>query len=696
MSYRLKYSDYPGTAEGPPDPERWVGPPGPTGPTGPAGPTGADSTVPGPPGPQGIPGAAATGTLSYKGGWDASTNTPAMTSGALANGVLQPTGNYYLVAVGATTAAIDGVTTWIAGDWISSNGTVWQRVQNSTSPYLPLTGGVVSGATTLGAGGTLTGTFTGNHTLSGTVTHSGTSNLQGATNIGTSTTAVQLALNGPVAGTRNIRWQSAGANRWDIACLGGNDDFQMTAYNDAGASLGALLTITRATGVVSYDPNLAFPSATWTFRRPVFTQGTLNQTAARVLVAGTAMTGGVTNPLGFNQNINWSGVMNTGAPYFNTILTNDAVAVSQAVPTMWQLGLTENYNTGAQSARGQLVMTFNKNAPSADGLDGSAYNLGCFCHYDVGDSTNPASPMGRASCVNFDCRVGAAPTNIAINNMLVQENDIRLSAGCSALSKVNIDLHYGNGDSAHGSIEDIALTMTASPLMQPGTGGGKTMIGFARNGQSLPWDPVLAGTALMQLLPNFSGNQAYAWNPAITYGIDLNGLNPTYAWRSTGFWIDGAGQVPVMGPGAITYSNAGLKLAVPNLREVSATIANGGTSYRLNDVVADAVGGLWTVSGVSGSGGIVTAVTLLKSGYAPVITNPVATKYGSGKGELTLNIITAVTGALNLGDTGQSLGFLGAAAIARPTVTGSKGANAALASLLTALANYGLVVDSST
>jgi len=98
----------------------------------------------------------ATGTLSYKGGWNAATNTPTMASGALAGGVLQPIGNYYVVTVSGTTAAIDGVTSWVAGDWISSNGTIWQRVLNSTSPYLPLTGGTLSGALTTFGGGIVT------------------------------------------------------------------------------------------------------------------------------------------------------------------------------------------------------------------------------------------------------------------------------------------------------------------------------------------------------------------------------------------------------------------------------------------------------------------------------------------------------------------------------------------------------------
>jgi hypothetical protein len=42
------------------------------------------------------------------------------------------------------------------------------------------------------------------------------------------------------------------------------------------------------------------------------------------------------------------------------------------------------------------------------------------------------------------------------------------------------------------------------------------------------------------------------------------------------------------------------------------------------------------------------------------------------------------------------LGFYGAGAVARPTVTGSRGGNAALASLLTALAGQGLITDSSS
>ena len=57
-------------------------------------------------------------------------------------------------------------------------------------------------------------------------------------------------------------------------------------------------------------------------------------------------------------------------------------------------------------------------------------------------------------------------------------------------------------------------------------------------------------------------------------------------------------------------------------------------------------------------------------------------------------IVISQAGALTINTT--SVGFFNTTPVAKPTVTGSKGANAALASLLTALAAYGLVTDSTT
>lgn len=64
--------------------------------------------------------------------------------------------------------------------------------------------------------------------------------------------------------------------------------------------------------------------------------------------------------------------------------------------------------------------------------------------------------------------------------------------------------------------------------------------------------------------------------------------------------------------------------------------------------------------------------------------------FGSGTPCFNLDNIGRATFLIN------GIGFNGAAATVKPTITGSRGANAALASLLTALATYGLVTDSTT
>lgn len=58
-------------------------------------------------------------------------------------------------------------------------------------------------------------------------------------------------------------------------------------------------------------------------------------------------------------------------------------------------------------------------------------------------------------------------------------------------------------------------------------------------------------------------------------------------------------------------------------------------------------------------------------------------------------VCSVPTGTNSMKFEGQT-GFNNTNPIAKPSVTGSRGGNAALASLLTALANYGLITDSST
>ena len=70
--------------------------------------------------------AAITGALAYQGTWNASTNTPTLTSSVGTNGY------YYAVSVAGTTN-LNGITDWQVGDWAIFNGTAWQKIDQTNT-----------------------------------------------------------------------------------------------------------------------------------------------------------------------------------------------------------------------------------------------------------------------------------------------------------------------------------------------------------------------------------------------------------------------------------------------------------------------------------------------------------------------------------------------------------------------------------
>jgi hypothetical protein len=125
--------------------------------------------------------ASVAGGLSYQGTWNASTNTPTLTSSVGVNGY------YYIVSTAGSTN-LDGITDWQIGDWLMFNGTVWQKIDQSNlvtsvagrtgaitlantdisglgtmstqnASSVAITGGTING-TTIGATTATTGAFT--------------------------------------------------------------------------------------------------------------------------------------------------------------------------------------------------------------------------------------------------------------------------------------------------------------------------------------------------------------------------------------------------------------------------------------------------------------------------------------------------------------------------------------------------------
>jgi len=68
--------------------------------------------------------AALQGALNYQGTWNASTNTPTLTSSVGSKG-------YYYVVSTAGSTNLNGVSDWQIGDWAVFNGSVWQKIDNT-------------------------------------------------------------------------------------------------------------------------------------------------------------------------------------------------------------------------------------------------------------------------------------------------------------------------------------------------------------------------------------------------------------------------------------------------------------------------------------------------------------------------------------------------------------------------------------
>ena len=95
------------------------------------------------------------GGLSYQGTWNATTNTPTLTSS------VGTSGYYYVVATAGSTN-LNGITDWQIGDWLIFNGSVWQKIDqtNLVISVNGYTGAVVLTQTDISGTASLTTTQT--------------------------------------------------------------------------------------------------------------------------------------------------------------------------------------------------------------------------------------------------------------------------------------------------------------------------------------------------------------------------------------------------------------------------------------------------------------------------------------------------------------------------------------------------------
>jgi hypothetical protein len=200
-----------------------------------------------------------------------------------------------------------------------------------------------------------------------------------------------------------------------------------------------------------------------------------------------------------------------------------------------------------------------------------------------------------------------------------------------------------------------------------------------------------------------------ARNGAGTYVLPSNGINPAVA----GTPIESADFNETL-PDIATALTASIAIdgqttttaRVPFSQGVSTGAGtNSATAY---SATSDTTSGLYfpAANQVALSAGGVAALTATST----VCTVPIAltvTGVLSANGGITTTTMTAsgagsVAGAFTasgnavIAGSGKTLGYFGAAGTTKQTLTGAKAGNAALASVIAALAAYGIVVDSTS
>jgi len=193
----------------------------------------------------------------------------------------------------------------------------------------------------------------------------------------------------------------------------------------------------------------------------------------------------------------------------------------------------------------------------------------------------------------------------------------------------------------------------------------------------------------------FAGSEYTDLDDSILLGFGAgNGLGLTQGNGILAIGLSGnplvSGNLKASG-GSYSGPNLGVNISPPGIKgTLHVRTSDFGTAaaahVNADDLVVESSGntGISIRSEVAGFGSLFFA--------RPGVTNRAGITYNHSAEVLTLRSVSG--DRVNISSAG--IGFNGNAALTKPTVSGAKGSNAALASLLTALSNYGLITDSTT